>query len=151
MNTMRNPLVTVTVAFVMATVATTSIAQSATESLGRCVADSTTGKERKDLARWLFTAMAAHPEIKSMSKVTEVDLDQASRSAAATFTKLLADTCAKESKAAMAAGGPAALQVGFGVLGQMAMQELTSHPQVAAAMGSLDKYIDKARIDAALK
>jgi hypothetical protein len=109
------------------------------------------GKERKDLARWLFTAMASHPQIKTMSKVTESDVDQVTRSAAPTFTRLMSDTCSKETKAAMAEGGPAALQVGFGVLGQMAMQELMSNPQVAASMSGLDKYIDRARIDAALK
>jgi hypothetical protein len=148
---MKHSIIYSALVLLMATAACPSTAQTATESLGRCLTDSTTGKERKDLARWLFTAMAAHPEIRAMSKVTETDADQVTRSAAATFTKLLAETCAKETKAAVAEGGPAALQAGFGVLGQMAMQELMSNPQVAAAMGGLDKHMDRAKIEAALK
>jgi hypothetical protein len=148
---MKHSIITCTLAVLMAAVASTSTAQTAAESLGRCLTDGTTGKERKDLARWLFTAMAAHPEIKALSKVTETDTDQVTRAAAATFTKLLAETCARETKAAIAEGGPAALQAGFGLLGQMAMQELMSSPQVAAAMGGLEKHMDRARIEAALK
>lgn len=148
---MMRSIISSTLVILMATAACPTVAQTATDSLGRCLADSTTGKERKDLARWLFTAMAAHPEIKAMSKVTEADVDQVTRSAAATFTKLIAETCAKETKAAVAEGGTAAIQAGFGVLGQMAMQELMSNPQVAAAIGGLEKHMDRAKVEAALK
>ena len=55
----------------------------------------------------------------------------AAQSAAEALGRCVSDvttgTCSKETKAAMAEGGPAALQVGFGVLGQMAMQELMSN------------------------
>ena len=148
---MIHPILTSAIAILMAASVPGAMAQTATESLSRCLTDGTTGKERKELARWLFTAMAAHPEIKTMSKVTEADEDQVTRAAAATFTKLLAGTCAKETKAAFAEGGSTALQVGFGVLGQMAMQELMSSPQVAAAMDGLEKHIDRENVEAALR
>ena len=38
-----------------------ALADSAAD-LSTCVADNTSGKQRKDLARWVFFAMAAHPD-----------------------------------------------------------------------------------------
>ena len=40
------------------------------EALSRCLADNTSGRDRKDLARWVFFAMAAHPEIKQYTVPT---------------------------------------------------------------------------------
>ena len=47
----------------------TDTAQStpAGDALGRCLADNTTGRGRKDLARWVFVSMAAHPEIRPLA------------------------------------------------------------------------------------
>jgi hypothetical protein len=148
---MKHPLVASAITVLLALPASAAFAQSPVDTLSRCLTDGTTGKERKDLARWLFTAMAAHPEIKDMSKVTPADQEQFTKAAGAIFTRLLADTCAKETKAAVAAGGQAALQAGFSVLGQMAMQELMSNPQVSGAMGMLEKHIDRTKVEAALK
>jgi len=131
--------------------ASTAWAQTAPENLSKCLADNTTGKERKDLARWIFAAMAAHPEMKSMSSATAADVEASTRQAAAIFTKLLAETCSKEVKAAVDAGGAAALESGFQMLGQLAMQELMTNPQVAGTLGSIEKYVDRTRIDAALR
>lgn len=49
------------------------------------------------------------------------------------------------------AGGAAALESGFQMLGQLAMQELMTNPQVAGTLGSIEKYVDRTRIDAALR
>ncbi len=128
-----------------------AIAQAAPDALGRCLADNTTGKDRKELARWIFAAMTGHPEMKSMSAATAADVEASTRQAAAIFTKLLADTCSKEIRAAVDAGGASALESGFQMLGQLAMQELMTNPQVAGTLGSIEKYVDRARIDAALR
>jgi hypothetical protein len=148
---MKHSLLASAIAVLLILPASAAFAQSPVDTLSRCLTDGTTGKERKDLARWLFTAMAAHPEIKEMSKVTPADQEQFTKTAGATFTRLLSETCAKETKAAVAAGGPAALQAAFSVLGQMAMQELMSNPQVAGAMNMLEKHIDRSKVEAALK
>lgn len=148
---MKHLLAPATAAVLLTLSSPAIFAQSPVDALSRCLTDGTTGKERKDLARWLFTAMAAHPEIKDMSKVTPAEQEQFTKAAGATFTRLLSETCAKETKAAVAAGGSAALQAGFSVLGQMAMQELMSNPQVAGAMSTLEQHIDRAKVEAALK
>jgi len=126
-------------------------AQTSVETLGSCLADNTSGKDRKELAKWLFAAMTAHPEMKSLTSATSQDIHSASKSAGEIFTRLMADSCAKQVRDAVQTGGPAAIQAGFQVLGQLAMQELMTNAQVGAAMGVLDQYIDKARVDAALQ
>lgn len=138
-------------AVVVAAAAGASYAQEAVNALGKCLADNTTGKDRKELARWLFAAMTAHPEMKSLSSASEKDIDDASRVAGALFTRLMADNCSKEMRAAMASGGTMAIQAGFQFLGQLAMQELMTNPQVGSAMGVLDRHIDKGRLESALQ
>lgn len=142
---------TVAVLFAASTATSLAQAQAPVEALGRCLADSTTGKDRKELARWLFAAMTAHPEMKPLSAATPQDIDAASRTAAAIFTRLLAETCSKEVRNAVQSGGAAAIQSGFQVLGQLAMQELMTNADVGAAMAVLDRHIDKAKVEAALQ
>lgn len=123
-----------------------SFAQSESDALTRCIADSTTGKDRKDLARWLFIAMAAHPDMKSISNVPPAVAEEATRTAGSMFTRLLADSCPQQIKAAIRAGGPMAIQGAFQVLGQLAMQELMTDKDVMSAMSMLDRYLDKQKL-----
>ncbi|KPF48469.1 hypothetical protein IP87_18055 [beta proteobacterium AAP121] len=124
-------------------------AQAEVQALSTCIAEGATGKDRKDLARWMFVAMAAHPDMRAISSVPAAATDSASRAAGELFTKLLAETCPAQVKAAMQAGGPMAIQAAFQVLGQLAMQELMSDKDVLASMAILERYIDKQKIDAA--
>lgn len=137
----------------VALVATPARAQSPApiEALSRCVAENTTGKDRKDLARWLFVAMSAHPEMKSISPTSREAAEEVSRVTGALFTRLMAETCRQQVRAAIQAGGPAAIQTAFGVLGQLAMQELMADKDVAATMGLLDRYVDRDKLDAAVR
>jgi hypothetical protein len=112
------------------------------------VAAKSTGQDRKDLAKWLFTAMAAHADMKPLAAVPEEVAEGASKTAGTLFTRLLTETCASEVTAALKAGGPMAIQVGFQTLGQLAMQELMTDKDVAAAMGRLDKHLDRQKLAA---
>jgi len=53
------------VAAVLGSVAITSsaLASPASEALGNCLIDNTTGKERKLVATWTLVALASHPEL----------------------------------------------------------------------------------------
>jgi len=125
-------------------------AQSPVDTLSKCVADNTSGKDRKDLARWLFVAMGAHPEMRAIASIAPAASEDASRSAGQLFTRLLADSCPKEASAAVRASGQVAIQTAFGTLGQLAMQELMTDPEVAASMGRLQAHMDSSRIQAVL-
>jgi hypothetical protein len=119
-----------------------AMAQAPDGGLGQCLADNTSGRDRKDLARWVFLSMAAHPEIKELSKATATDADGASKTTGALITRLLTQSCAKEARLAMTAGGTNALQLAFQTLGQLAMQELMSDGNVARSMGAIERHVD---------
>lgn len=126
-------------------------AQTEVQALSVCVAEGASGKDRKDLARWMFVAMAAHPDMRAIASVPAAATEDASRAAGELFTRLLAETCPAQVKAAMQAGGPMAIQAAFQVLGQLAMQELMSDKDVLASMAILERYIDKQKLDAVAK
>lgn len=118
------------------------------DALGKCVAENSSGKDRKDLARWLFVAMSAHPEMKAISSVSANVTDDVSRTAGTLFTRLLADACATQARAAIQVAGSTAIQSAFSVLGQLAMQELMTDKDVAATMGVLERYLDRQKLEA---
>lgn len=124
-------------------------AQTEVQALSSCIAEGASSQDRKDLARWMFVAMAAHPEMKAISSVSAAATEAASKAAGELFTRLLAETCTAQVKAALQVGGPAALQSAFQVLGQLAMQELMGDRDVLASMAILERYIDKQKLEAA--
>ena len=118
-----------------------------TDALGKCLVDNTTTEDRTMLVRWLFTAASAHPAISSLSTVSAADRDAANKTIASLFVRLLTESCKDAATTAMKFEGPATLQLGFQVLGQVAGSELFSSPQVAAVMADLDKHIDPTALD----
>ena len=126
-----------------------TLAASPTEDFSVCVVDALNGKERKEFARLVFFAMAAHPEIQSFSKVTESDLDGTQKSIGEVFTRLLTVECAKELKAANDSD-PLALQKAFELVGRVAMQELMNNAAVVEAMSGFAKHADMEAIQKAI-
>lgn len=121
----------------------------ATDALTICVADNTTGKDRKDLAQWIFVAMAAHPEIQPFSNIAEGDRDEFDKRMAALATKLITENCRVEAKSAAEKEGSESFNAAFGVLGQLAMQELMSNPAVKSSFFRYTRFLDKAKFDSA--
>ena len=126
-------------------------AQAPTASLSTCLADQSSGDDRKNLAKWVFLAMGAHPEIKPLvaSGIAEAT-EAANRTTADLFMRLLTEACLPQVKAAVAAGGAQAIQGAFAAFGQLAMQELLSNQDVNVAMGAVDKFMDRDKLREAL-
>jgi len=59
--------------------------------------------------------------------------------------KLLTESCRDKTKIAMKYEGPAAIQLSFQALGQVAGMELASSPEVQARMSGFAKHIDAER------
>ena len=53
------------------------------EATQTCFSDSTTGKDRKLLGKWIFLALAGHPEISQLSSASPADHEDTSRQFAA--------------------------------------------------------------------
>jgi hypothetical protein len=121
-------------------------------ALSSCVADNTSGKQRKDLARWVFFAMAAHPDLVSYT-TSELSAarEQTDRMTADLFVQLITQQCPNEASAAFAERQTAGIQAAFEQLGRLAMFELMSNADTTAAMSSFEKYLDNDKIAAVLR
>ena len=126
-----------------------SIAGPATDALAACVADNTTGKDRKDLAKWVFVAMSAHPEIKPLSKASDAVKESLDKNLATLATKLITESCRAEAHQAFSTEGEKSFEFAFHALGRLAMQELTTNPAVSASFSNYVKYLDRAKFEAA--
>lgn len=128
-----------------------AVAGPAADALGQCLSDNTSGRERKELAKWIFVAMAAHPEIQTVAKVGPVMVEETQRAAGTIFTRLLGSACTKESQAAVQAEGPNGARLAFEFLGRIAMQELMSNPDVAATITGFERYVDRPAVERAFR
>lgn len=125
-------------------------AQQVAHEFGTCLTDSLTGKERKALAKWIFFAMAAHPEINTYAQVTKDEKQKTDKEIGDLITRLLVNDCPKQAKAAMDEGGSKAFEAAFRIVGQVAMQELMANPDVTASISGFEKYMDSEKINKAL-
>lgn len=123
-----------------------SPAFAAESALGSCMVDSMTGKERKEMAKWVFFAMAAHPEIKEYSKVPEKAKVATDKYIANLVARLLAEDCLSEARAGVKQEGQAAIVNAFELVGRVAMQELMTNKDVIQSIGEYAKYLDNEKM-----
>ncbi|MGZ5179922.1 MAG: hypothetical protein ACXWC6_06000 [Ramlibacter sp.] len=135
----------------MAGIALPAFAGPATDALGNCLGENTNGRERKELAKWVWVLMAAHPEIKDLAAFPTDLRETSSATAGRLFTRLIADNCARETRAAVAADGSEAFRNAFATLGRIAMQELMTDRGVQSGFAGLERYIDKEKVERAIR
>ncbi len=119
-----------------------------TDDLAKCLVESTTAQDRTTLVRWMFSAATAHPDVASIAKVSPAVMEKSNEQVADLMVKLLTESCVDKSKKAIKYEGPAAIQMSFQVLGQVAGSELFSNPEVQKATAGLEKHIDKQKLAA---
>jgi len=119
-----------------------------TQKFASCLVDSLTGKERKELAKWIYFAMAAHPEMSSFSKVSVEDRLNTDQFVGTLVTRLLADNCPSELRAAQRTD-PLAINKAFELVGKVAMQELMADKAVTSAISNYAVFADQGKIRAA--
>lgn len=117
-----------------------------TDDLTKCLVSKTNADDRTALVRWMFIAMTQHPVVADLSNAKQIDVDKASATAGALFTRLLTEACVDAARSAIKYEGAAAIQASFGVLGQVASADLFSDPKVNEVMAGLEKHIDQEKI-----
>lgn len=127
------------------TIGTPILADSPTSALGNCLVDNLNGKERKKLAKWIFFSMAAHPEIKSYSRASAKDIKKSDRYVGELITRLLTVDCPSKLRIAHASD-PSAMKKAFGLVGQVAMQELMTNQNVMKTLTNYAQYADQEKI-----
>lgn len=119
-------------------------AGAASDALGKCLVQSSSGKDRTAFVQWMFVALAANPDVQPFSKATSEDQARVSKGAAAVFERLILTDCRKESVAAVREGGNV-FSLAFEQFGRAAVGDMLSDPATAAVFTSLDKYTDRAK------
>ncbi len=125
-------------------------AQTPTEALGSCLVDALNGKDRKQLAKWIYFAVAAHPEISSFTHATSKDIDATDQYIGILVTRLLTKDCPTKMKQANDTN-PLALQQAFELVGQVAIQELMRDSAVMESITGYAKYTDMDKINSLLR
>lgn len=140
-------------AFVLSTIVsgTGATAGPATDALSKCFADSTTGKDRKDLVRWFFTSLSVHPDIQNLTNISDTTRNEVDKTVAALIERLLSKDCRDQAKNAMAVDGRDALKSSFKTFGELSAYDLMGNPSVNAAVTGFSRYLDAQKLDSALK
>lgn len=120
------------------------------ERLSECLVASVSAEDRTDLVRWIFGAVASHPDVADISGLTPESWDRISKSGAAVFEKLIADKCAGQSRDAILNEGMEGYKSAFETLGATAVGGLMTDPAVTRAMGDLDKHLSEEKVMKAL-
>ena len=118
------------------------------DEMAKCFVRETTPADRTLFIRWMFSAMALHPEVKTMSNVTDAQRVEASKGTAGVFERLLLESCRKEAKQSVRYEGAQTLAGAFELLGQVAARELFTNKEVAGGLATLSKYFDEKKIKA---
>jgi hypothetical protein len=120
-------------------------AQASPESnaLGKCLVDSSTGKDRVVFVQWLFAALSANPDVAPLASITPNKRTELNHQAAEIVQRLIITDCHKESVAAIRQDGDDVLSSAFEQFGRVAAQELMSDPSVGKAMASVGDNMDR--------
>jgi hypothetical protein len=140
-------------ALVLATctlLSTQARAGEAGDALSRCLSDSTTADDRRALVRWIFSAIAAHPDLKEFTTIDDARREQIESESVAVFERLIVEDCTAQTKRALAQEGAEGFQAAFKTLGELAMGGVVEDAQVQASMAQLGERLDKQRILQAL-
>ena len=128
--------------------ATTASAGPYTDDMSKCLVSSTSADDRTNLVRWIFANAALHPDVANISTVTIDQRTTMNQAAGELFDRLLTVSCRKQTREALRYEGPAAIQLSFQVLGQVAMGTLMSHPSVGQGFSEFAKFVDEKKIEA---
>jgi hypothetical protein len=126
------------------------------DALKTCLTDNTSGRDRKDLAKWIFLAMAAHPELKQYAGPSTVEAtDESSRMMASLIMRLLTQSCLAETQAVVRSSQGSetlsqSFRIAFESLGKLAMQELMNDKDVQGSMAQFEHHFDQKRFVEAL-
>jgi hypothetical protein len=126
-----------------------AMASPASDALGNCLRDNTSGKERKDLARWIWVSMSTHPDIRSMAAISEPVRIDTNKQMGELVTRLLTVNCAAQTRAA-GQEGPQSVMASFKSLGEVAMLELTSNPSVGESITAYIQFVDRKKVEEVL-
>ena len=120
-------------------------------ALSRCLTGAVSPADKRALVRWIFSAIATHPDIQDLAVVDAARRDEVERAGVEVFERLIAQDCTAQSRDAIVKEGTTGFGEAFKTLGEVAMGGVVEDPQVQAAMTHLGQRLDQQRILKALQ
>ncbi|EPG34561.1 hypothetical protein [Acinetobacter colistiniresistens] len=119
-----------------------AIAGPTVDQLSDCLVKATTAADKTTVLQWTFTALAAHPDLKSFSNVTPEQKTQLDQKLAQVLQRVIVEQCSTQTKAVIQAEGIQAVGQAFQQLGQSAGQDIIKDPAVRQQLQGTLRYID---------
>lgn len=124
-----------------------SFADPSSDKLMECVQKKYTQKDRKVIVQWIFAVLSASPDVKPLTKVDAKQEQIFSKNMANFMMDLFFERCPTEFVKTMETDPDAIGLVGRW-LGEKAMAELISDPNVSKSMANFGNYLDPKKFDA---
>ena len=90
-----------------------AIAGPTVDQLSDCLVKATTAADKTTVLQWTFTALAAHPDLKSFSNVTPEQKNQLDQKLAQVLQRVIVEQCSAQTKAVIQAEGDSSSWRGF--------------------------------------
>lgn len=128
----------------MAVLGTTQVAMAGAtvDQLSACLVKSTTTTDKTAVLQWTFAALAAHPDLKVYSNVTEEQRIQLDKNVAQVLQRILVEQCSTQTKAVIQAEGLQAVGDSFQELGSITGEEIIKNPEVKQQLKGVVRYLD---------
>jgi hypothetical protein len=112
------------------------------DDLAKCMVRTSTPADRAEFVRFLFSAMAQHPDVSSMANISPQQMEATLKGTGDLVQRLLLVSCRSEAQLAIRYEGMQSIFYGFQFYGQAMAAELLGNPIVAGKMKDLNKYLD---------
>jgi hypothetical protein len=112
------------------------------DDLAKCMVRSSTAADRAEFVKFLFSALAQHPDVSSMANISPQQMEAVSKASGELVQRLLLQSCRSEAQQAIHYEGVQSIFFGFQFYGQAMAAELIGNPIVAAKMRDLNNYLD---------
>jgi hypothetical protein len=112
------------------------------DDLAKCMVRASTPADRAEFVRFLFSAMAQHPDVASMANIPRRQMEATVKASGELIQRLLLQSCRSETQQAIHYEGMEAVFSSYQFYGQSMAAELFGNPIVAAKMRDLSNYLD---------
>lgn len=114
-----------------------------TDEMARCLIEQTSSADKSIVIQWVYASMSFHPDVSALANVSDAKGEELNKNMAEMMVDLTSVRCKDETVKALQYEGANAMEVSFGLLGEVAMNELMMDQNVESYINGLEKYIDE--------
>jgi hypothetical protein len=116
------------------------------DDMAKCMVRTSSPADRTVFIRFLFAALAQHPDVAPLAKISPQQLDASLKDTGELIQRLMLQSCRTETEQALRYEGPQTIVYAFQVYGQAMAAELFNNPAVSSKMKDMNKYIDTEKL-----